>query len=104
MEEWKRRWPGMRRGRSYHGRPATNIHTLLQNHPSRKLVATIIQMRTGNGYNKHYLARIPSSSINSPKCTCSHWRQTPKHILHECRLHLPQCKELQKQIKPLTTT
>src|SRR5437588_3009949 len=92
MEEWKRRWPGMRRGRSYHGRPATNIHTLLRNHPSRKLVATIIQMRTGHGYNKNYLARIPCSSIDSPKCTCGHWRQTPKHLLLECRHHLPQRK------------
>ena len=104
MEEWKRRWPGMRRGRSYQGRPATNIHPLLRDHPSRKLVATIIQMRTGHGYNKHYLARIPSSSIDSPKCTCGHWRQTPKHLLLECRHHLPQRKELRKQIRPLPLT
>ena len=104
MEEWKRRWPAMKRGRSYHGRPATNIHTLLRNHPSRKLVATVIQMRTVHGYNKHYLVRIPSSSIDSPKCTCGHWRQTPKHLLLECKHHLPQRKELRKQIKPLPLT
>src|SRR5437588_11500136 len=45
MEEWKRRSPEMKRGRSYHGKLATNIHTLLRNHPSRKLDTTIIQMR-----------------------------------------------------------
>src|SRR5437588_6316929 len=51
----------MRWGRSYHGRPGTNIHTLLRNHTSGKLLTTIIQMRTGHGYNKHYLTRIPPS-------------------------------------------
>src|SRR5437588_12969447 len=38
------------------------------------------------------------------KCTCGHWRQTPKHLLLECKHHLPQRKELRKQIKPLPLT
>src|SRR5437588_7323162 len=96
--------PELKLGRSYQGRPATNIHTLLRSHPSRKLVATIIQMRTGHGYNKHYLARILSSSIDSPKCKCGHRRQTPKHLQLECRHHLPRCKELRKQMRLLPLT
>jgi len=35
MEEWKKWWPGMRRGHSYQGRPAANIHAQLRYHPSR---------------------------------------------------------------------
>ena len=94
----------MRHGRSYYGKPAKNIHTHLRNHPSRKLVATIIQMRTGHGFNKHYLARIPSSSIHSPKCTCGYRRQIPQHLLPDCRLHRTECKALKKHIKPLPLT
>ena len=63
MHTWNARWPTMKRGHSYHGRPANNIHPLLRNHPSRKFVSTVIQMRTGHGYNCQYLARIPSSTI-----------------------------------------
>src|SRR5437588_10779657 len=104
MQEWKHRWPEMRWGRSYHGRPATNIHTLLRNHPLRKLVATIIQMRTRHGYNKYYLARIPSSSIDPLKCTCGYWRQIPQHLLLDCRLYCTERKVLKKHIKPLPLT
>src|SRR5947209_20540148 len=39
MEDWKKRWPEMRRRRTYQGKPAANIHTQLRNNPSRKLVA-----------------------------------------------------------------
>ena len=55
MEEWKKRWLGMRRGHSYQGRPAPNIYTQHQNHPSRKLVMTIVQMHNRYGYNRNYL-------------------------------------------------
>ena len=51
MNTWNTRWPTMKRGHSYHGRLANNLHPLLQNHPSRKLVSTVKQMRTGHGYN-----------------------------------------------------
>ena len=77
MNPWNARWPTMKRGHSYHGRPASNLHPLLQNHPSRKLVSTIIQMCTGHGYNRQYLARIPSSNIDSPICPCGYRKQSP---------------------------
>src|SRR5205085_567224 len=47
---------------------------------------------------------IPSSSIDSPKCTYGHWRQTAEHLLLSCRYHLSQRKELRKHIKPLPLT
>jgi hypothetical protein len=104
MEQWKKRWPTMTRGRSYHGRPAANIHPSLRNHPSRKLVSTVIQMRTGHGYNRQYLARIPSSSIDSPKCTCGYRKQTPEHLLLYCKHYKTQRKRLKQQIKPFPLT
>ena len=77
MMTWNARWPTMKRGHSYHGQPATNIHPLLRNHPSRKLVSTVIQMRTEHGYNCQYLARIPTSTIKSPTCPCGYRKQSP---------------------------
>ena len=85
MKTWNDRWPTMKRGHSYHGRPANNIHPLLRNHPSRKLVSTVIQMRTGHGYNRQYLARIPTSSIESPLCPCGYQKQSPRHLLLDCK-------------------
>ena len=85
MKTWNARWPTMKRGHSYHGRPANNIHPLLRNHSSRKLVSTVIQMRTGHGYNRQYLARIPTSSIKSPLCPCGYRRQSPRHLLLDCK-------------------
>ena len=85
MNTWNARWPTMKRGHSYYGRPASNLHPLLQNHSSRKLVSTIIQMRTGHGYNRQYLARIPSSNIDSPICPCVYRKQSPRHLLLDCK-------------------
>jgi ribonuclease HI len=104
MTAWLNRWPTMKKGRSYHGRPARNIHTTLRHHPSRKLVATIIQMRTGHGYNKQYLSRIPSTNIDSPKCTCGYRTQTPQHLLLDCSIYRTQRDQLKKQLKPLRLT
>ena len=104
LATWNQRWPGLKRGRSYNGRPATNLHPLLRNHPSRRLVATIIQMRTGHGYNRQYLARIPSSNIDSPLCTCGYRKQTPNHLITDCKFYKQQRKRLRNQMKPLPLT
>src|SRR6266849_14704 len=68
METWKRRWPKLRTGRSYEGQPGTNLYPILRNHKSRRTVSTLIQMRTGHGYNRAYLSRIPSTQIETPQC------------------------------------
>jgi hypothetical protein len=30
METWRKRWPSMKTGRSYHGKPSRNIHPLMR--------------------------------------------------------------------------
>jgi ribonuclease HI len=104
METWKKRWPSMKTGRSYQGKPGRNIHPLMRYHQSRKLISTIIQLRTGHGYTRAYLSRIPSTEIESPACTCGYHHQTPKHLLLECRLYNTERKQLKRDIRPLTLT
>jgi hypothetical protein len=101
LQEWTKRWPAQKHGRQYHGRPAMNIHPLLRNHPSRRLVSTVIQMRTGHGYNRNYLARIPSSTIESPVCPCGYRKQTPEHLLLHCKHYRTERKTMIRKMKPL---
>src|SRR5437588_6339972 len=56
LEEWKRRWPEKKRGRSYHGRLTGDKqpHATTKSPIEKKLVAKIIQMRTGHGTNDNY--------------------------------------------------
>ena len=104
MNIWITRWPTMKRGHSYHGRPANNLHPLLQNHPSRKLVSTIIQMRTGHGYNRQYLARVPTSNVDSPTCPCGFRKQWPQHLLLDCKYYKTKRRRMKQKIKPLPLT
>ena len=104
METWKRRWLSLTTGRSYNGNPGFNIHPLLRNHKSRRLVSTTIQMRTGHGYNRAYLSRVPTTNIESPRCTCGYYNQTPKHLILHCKLYKTERKQLIKTIKPLPLT
>jgi hypothetical protein len=50
METWRKRWPAMKTGQSYHRKSSRNIHPPMQHHLSRKLITTIIQLWTGHGY------------------------------------------------------
>jgi hypothetical protein len=50
IETWRKRWPAMKTGRSYHGKPSRNIYQLMRHHQSRKRISTIIQLWTGHGY------------------------------------------------------
>jgi hypothetical protein len=45
METWRKRWPAMKTGQSYRGKPRRNIHPLMRHHQLRKLISTIIQLR-----------------------------------------------------------
>src|SRR6266852_7757011 len=98
IQNWKIHWPKLRTGRSYEGQPGTNLHPLLRNHKSRRIVSTLIQMRTGHGYNRAYLSRIPATKITRPKCPCGYRSQTPKHLLLYCKFHKHQRKAMQKAI------
>jgi hypothetical protein len=100
LQTWKQRWPNLRTGRSYKGQPGTNLHPILQNHKSRRTVSTLIQKRTGHGYNRAYLSHIPSTKITTPKCPCGYRNQTPKHLLLYCKLYKTERKKMQTTIKP----
>jgi hypothetical protein len=91
METWRKRWPAMKTGRSYHGKPSRNIHPHMRPHQSRTLISTIKQLSTGHGYTRSYLSRIPSMEIESPACTCGYHHQTSKHLLLECKLYNTEC-------------
>ena len=100
MKSWKQRWPKLKTGRSYEGKPGTNLHPLLRNHKSRRTVSTLIQMRTGHGYNRAYLSRIPATEINTPRCPCGYRLQTPKHLLLYCKFYKTERKKMRQNIKP----
>jgi ribonuclease HI len=90
LKDWKQRWTKVRTGRSYEGQPGTNLHPILRNHKSRRTVSTLIQMRTGHGYNRAYLSRIPTTKITTPRCSCGYRNQTPKHLRCNTRSnHIP---------------
>ena len=100
MVTWKWCWPKLRTSRSYEGQPGPNLHPLLRNHKSRRTVSTLIQMRTGHGYNRAYLSRIPATKITTPQCPCGYRSQTPKHLLLYCKLHKHARRVMQNAIKP----
>jgi hypothetical protein len=100
LKNWKQRWTKARTGRSYEGQPGTNLHPILRNYKSRRTVSTLIQMRTGHGYNRAYLSRIPTTKITTPRCTCGYRTQTPKHLLLYCKLYKSERKKMQTTIKP----
>jgi hypothetical protein len=77
METWKKRWPSMKTGQSYQGKPSGNIHPLMRHQQTRKPISTIIQRRSGHGYLPSYLSQIPSTEIESPACTWGYHHQTP---------------------------
>jgi ribonuclease HI len=100
LQTWKQRWPNLRTGQSYEGQPGTNLHPMLRNHKSRRTVSTLIQMRTGHGYNRCYLSRIPTTNITTPKCPCGYRSQTPKHLLLYCKYYKAERKKMRNDIKP----
>jgi ribonuclease HI len=63
METWRKRWPSMKTGRSYDRKPSRNMHPVMPHHQLRKPTSTIIQLRTGHGYTRSYLSRLPSTEI-----------------------------------------
>ena len=61
-------------------------------------------MCTGHGYNRQYLARIPTASIESPLCPCGYQKQTPRHLLLDCKNYKTERRRLKQKIKPLPLT
>jgi hypothetical protein len=57
-------------------------------------------MRTGHGYNRAYLSRIPATKVTTPKCPCGYHNQTPKHLLLYCKLYKAERKKMHQKIRP----
>jgi hypothetical protein len=57
-------------------------------------------MRTGHGYNRSYLSRIPTTKITTPKCPCGYRSQTPKHLLLYCKFYKTARQKMKNDIKP----
>jgi len=106
LTTWKAKWKQAKKGRSYHGQPALKPSAPLRGNIPRRTASTITQMRTGHGYTKSYLARIPTNNIEDSKCKCGFNNQTPQHLLLECGQEpLPaHRKALKAALKPMPLT
>jgi hypothetical protein len=68
---------------------------------SRRQTSQLLAMRTGHGFFRSYLYRIPSSAIDNPRCSCGSASETPKHLLLDCKHFKTQRKELKRKIGQL---
>jgi ribonuclease HI len=98
--DWMREWELSHHGRSYHGKPTLRFGDFYRK-GSRQQTSQLLAMRTGHGYFKSYLHRIPSSAIDNPRCSCGSASQTPKHLLLDCRHFRRQRKELKRTVGQL---
>jgi len=100
FEKWNELWEQRRSGKRYRGHPKRKLEPVLKNLPKRD-TARITHLRTGHGYFKDYLARIPTSNVDSPRCSCGNHRHTPEHLLLFCANLKHQRKTMRKQLSGL---
>jgi ribonuclease HI len=93
--DWEASWETSKHGRSYHGFPSLRLSDFYRSQP-RGNTSQMIGIRTGHGYFRSYLARIPSSKIATEDCFCGAARQTPKHLLLECKLYKQGREKMKK--------
>ena len=103
-EEWNIAWRHLNHGKSYRGSPQANINKIMAQLP-KQVISAITQLKTGHGFFNSYLAKIPNSGVISTKCSCSPARQTPEHLLLNCKLYKSERRQLKKDLGkfPLTT-
>lgn len=85
---WKMRTTGLRYQGTPHLKPDPGLATT-----SKKDSARVLQIRTGHGYFNSYLAPIPTSSVESPACSCGSIKQTAEHLVLYCRRLAQQRKD-----------
>lgn len=85
MKEWIQDWDSGKRthGRDYEGYPSLRLCDIYRHQP-RATTSQLIHLRTGHGYFRSYLERIPAANIDSAECRCSAPRQDAKHLLLRC--------------------
>jgi hypothetical protein len=96
--EWKEHWMQTSHGKNYHGTPREKFDTFYKAE-SRQKTSQLLATRTGHGYFKSYLARIPKSKIQDTKCYCGDALQTPEHLLMKCTKYQTERAKLQTRVK-----
>src|SRR5690606_18373740 len=98
--KWDELWEERRSGKSYRGHPKRKLEPVLKPLPKRD-TARITHLRTGHGYFNEFLARIPTSNVHTPRCSCGNHRQSPEHLLLFCSRFKEQRKTLRRQFSGL---
>src|SRR5690606_25359208 len=63
--KWDELWEERRSGKSYRGHPKRKLEPVLKPLPKRD-TARITHLRTGHGYFNEFLARVPTSNVDTP--------------------------------------
>src|SRR5690606_3570119 len=78
LEDWLERWNSRQNGRKYIGIPTRRVSEP-QGSIQKLEAARLTQLRTGHGYFNSYLARIPTSNVESTACPCCYEVNTDPH-------------------------
>ena len=94
IDDWYGHWTEKNQtDRAYAGPFRLKPNTIMDTN-DRQLVSSALQLRTGHGYFKSYLANIPPNNTDD-RCNCpSRALQTTKHLLLHCRLYTEARKEI----------
>jgi ribonuclease HI len=99
MQEWGDWW--MRhpaKGKNYVGTFRTKPDQIFTS-GNRQFNSTVTQLRTGHGYFRSYLYKIPTNSVDSPHCPCRYGGpQSPEHLLLRCPLYQRERQRMRKEI------
>ena len=98
FKDWLEDWKTGHKGATYFGQPLKRVDKRIATIHKRD-AARITHLRTGHGYFNAYLARIPSSNVDSPACPCGSRKQTAEHLLLFCSRFNRQRQTLKKAMQ-----
>jgi hypothetical protein len=66
---------------------------------NRQFISTVTQLKTGHGYFRSHLYKIPTLSVDFPHCPCRYGGpQSPEHLLHRCPVYQCERQTMRKEI------
>ena len=66
---------------------------------NRQFASTVTHLRTGHGYFRSYLYKIPTNSVDSPHYPCWYGgSQSPEQLLLRCQLYQHKRQTIRKEI------
>jgi hypothetical protein len=96
LGDWWMPYPG--KGKTYVGPFCTtpdNIFTC----GNRQFISTVTQLRTGHGYFRSYLYKIPTNLVDFRHCPCRYGGpQSPEHLHLRCPLYQRERQMMRKEI------